>query len=94
MSEELEPALTLEEWRRGITVREACDRYHTAAVIALANDELSNDSPYKITRADVDYLLNEVAPALENEDVWRAPDPKDESPARRLAAKLAALLPP
>ncbi len=66
----------------------------SAAVMAIANAELPADSPYKITRADVDYLLNDVALALENEDVWRSPDAPGESPARTLAAKISALLPP
>lgn len=61
------------------------------AILALANAALPDDSPYKFTRADVALLL-ELAECVEMEagDDWRADGP----PLRRLAAKLAALLPP
>ena len=50
------PALTAEEWKRRITISEACDRYSEAAVIALANAALPDDDSRKITWAMVEAL--------------------------------------
>jgi hypothetical protein len=54
-----------------------------AATLALANAALPDDSPYKITRADVGAIL------------YTDPDSDEFGPVmERVAAKLAALLPP
>lgn len=60
-----------------------------AGLIALANVALSDDSPYKITRADVDRLL--LIAAEIRRGLAYGPDAVD---LERLARKLAALLPP
>ncbi len=79
MEDSIAPALSAEEWafRSGITlgVHGSLPR-----MIALANAALPDDSPYKITRGDVDALRLESGPS--------------EAFLFRLAAKLAALLPP
>lgn len=59
------------------------------AVMALANAALPDDDPRKITREDVAWL-NDAAQHL---DRLRLVD-DDAADAQRLAAKLAALLPP
>jgi hypothetical protein len=91
----IEPALTPENWRRlekfPFFVRDgrlfewidvgavAVDQLE--GVIALANAALPNDSPYKITRADVEHLQQFAS---------------EERSAilERLADKLKTLLPP
>lgn len=103
------PALSAEQWKDALAVaivpngvspgcvalfQMYCDEYGYATYasssdlpkfIALANAALPDDSPNKITRADVAFL-NEIAGALYS-GAW-------SGPAERLAAKLAALLPP
>lgn len=61
-----------------------------AATIALANDALPDDSEYKITRADVQELLA-IGAALDSPEVTMS---EEGWYVQRLAAKLAALLPP
>lgn len=56
------------------------------AIMALANAALSDDSPHKITRADVDMLESS---AENDHDAY-----VNRGAMNQLAAKLAALLPP
>jgi len=97
--EPIPPALTPEEWLESPPDRSGWDGeiYGLASshstetmtermvqIIARANHNLPNDSPYKLTQADVDALLG------------AAPDEPRSVAAqmRTLAAKIAALLPP
>ena len=69
-----------------------------AAAMALANAALPDDSPHRITAADVVALVQgaETIDALDN-FAYATPDPATRADAdalRRLAAKLRALLPP
>lgn len=56
------------------------------AVLALANASLPDDSPYKITREDVELVRDSVNELFVQDRVGPG--------LRALAAKLAALLPP
>lgn len=55
-------------------------------LMALGNDALPDDSPYKITRDDVELLRDAVTDLANYDRVRRRLEP--------LAGKLAALLPP
>lgn len=109
MSEELEPALTAEEWRgvgpSGVghppmpsTLDDITylDDDDLPKAVAIANFSLAVDSPYKITRADIAFV---------DAIVRGSPQPDTATSEgrlinvglqslRRLSAKLAALLPP
>jgi hypothetical protein len=60
------------------------------AILALANWQLPDDSPYKITRADVDHI-EWVAEQMRKLNPISI---DDEMTLTRIAAKLTALLPP
>ena len=113
MSDKIDPVLTAREWAHWLgenddlrlQIDAACDgvgyslRQDPAALIALANAALPDDSPYKITRADAIATAN--AATLLNAVQELAPDAPDDlgvgygiTHLRNLAAKLAALLPP
>lgn len=104
------PALATSEWRtlaehperRPWMIQTAYDVGRFAAVMALANAALPADSPYKITAADV-QMLGRAIDALNyvHNDEMSYPEVSAISEedagitaVRRLAAKLAALLPP
>lgn len=98
MSEhEIPPALTPDEWasmdhphtiENAVEIAAATWNYPQA--MALANAALPDDSPHKITRADVDFLRDELG------GDWWLGDPEDPDAPRmkRILAKLYALLPP
>lgn len=104
MSDEIKPALTAEEWRTSDLTelpRYLIGEENAAWVAAAANHALPAGHPLKITRAD----LAAVREAEElYGDVWGATmnNPAEDDKAsgdvyfalQRLAAKLAALLPP
>ena len=96
MSAKITPALTADEWRllnfwlvgkmpggkvRGMVVMDLPPD-HQLGAMAVANACLPDDSPYKITRADVDLVRSSVDRAGYPETLID------------LADKLAALLPP
>ncbi len=94
MSDELKPALTPEQWRAlAISGEWRLDGENLlsmrppaiVACVAMANGALPADSPYKITRADVDALRSISDQAASEFHVYGLDD---------LAAKLSALLPP
>jgi len=94
MNDEITPALTAGEWRViSATIGEnersfddqveiLCDADNLPGLIAFLNDSLPDDSPYKITRADVDLVRSSIDRAGYPETLID------------LADKLAALLPP
>jgi hypothetical protein len=112
MSETLKPALTPEQWARArrfwpswlddkefIRAYFGEDAAYRAAALAIANHQLPPDSPYKITRADVEDLTFclDAPPTIRHypaNTVQNAPDTARVARARRAIAKLAALLPP
>lgn len=92
-------ALTLEEWRD--VDSGTFDNYHMVVkwdddlpkIAAIANRDLTDDSRYKITRADVNALLAE-ATRLKYQDQWRMPEATRAEALRSLADEFAARLPP
>ncbi len=92
MSDELKPALSAEEWAlpNGPARQHIWDHGGLEQLIAVANAALPDDSPYKITRADVEELESVAADAI-NAARWSE---RDVAPLRAIAAKIAALLPP
>jgi len=70
------------------------DRAAFPQVAALSNAALPADSPYKITREDVDGLLAAAVALEARADKWNMLETGMREALRALAAKLAALLPP
>jgi hypothetical protein len=86
---EIKPALKAEEWATAERTPRSVG-INFARVMALANHDMPDDDPRKITRADVE-LLEWVA-----EQMRKAPIgvPDGDYKVDRLADRLAALLPP
>lgn len=92
MADNIEPALTQGEWADPPDTYGLCVEWdgNESKIIAIANASLPDDSPYKITRADVGAIESTV-------DVLRREFGQDDEDAEAMeivAAKLAALLPP
>ena len=103
MTDKIEPVLTAKEWeywQRKIA-EPALRASHTPTTMrywlhfspdtlrALANAAMPDDSPYKITRADVD-LVREIVRLIGDAECNNWP----EDDLGSLATKLGALLPP
>lgn len=109
MTDTIAPALTPERWAyikgRDYPLRtrvgNACDEIDLAlseeGLIAVVNAALPSDSPYKITREDI-TLLRSAAGAVDSLHgevcSGACTCAAEEAALDRLAAKLAALLPP
>jgi hypothetical protein len=82
---ELKPALSAAEWERVA--------YRYDAMMAINNDRLPNGDPRKITREDVEAVIDGALQATDEFPL--DPDAMAlEAKLRGVAAKLAALLPP
>ena len=102
MSNELEPALSAEEWaditRYGVVVSEIdVGPFHFGtnssdeSLLALANAALPDESPYKITPEDSRFLEQIALAHAESGEYWQT---RTAARLRAIALKLAALLPP
>lgn len=99
MTDEIRPALTLEEWERIASDSEyfqpstiedlrVLDESDLPRAVAYANNLLPDDSLYKITRADVEMLRAAAAAAGDATDFGFMEG------LEQFAVKLGALLPP
>jgi hypothetical protein len=108
MENQIAPALTAEEWNEKSGPRGGYVSFKNEivdcsgadfegpfapAIMALANDSLPSDSPYKITHADADELLV-AADNLDSDNMVDAEWRKMCDYLTNLSAKLRAILPP
>lgn len=87
MSEEIEPALTADDWARELSVADLHPFLDTEKIIAVANAALPDSDPRKITRERIALLRVELGWA-ENAEYSNDPE------ARRFLDALESYLPP